>query len=335
VIPILTSGASAATSRDTNIAHAVTLGVVGGMLFLLTIWTAKGASKRGGGGCFYKWGPTIMVGLSMFLVNANNVRQVLQDQNMWGTNTEGKRGWAGAGWFATSTAYICADQGHCCPSTDPAYGGTPQNVVYDKTCTNTTGPLCPHLDIPWSFACDAGRGIDHVNEWLEMECKENEGPLLLNAHWGCTAKPAGLQSGNKTSFTNREALVALTNHTYVYGNFEHDGPSKFQAPPNATACANAKVPMESCGFLSSLERGCHVNMNLACLNSTGFTIIILCVYSGFLLMMVGSLWNAKICTKINKAQDQWNQLRGGNAKAAPTSSYAGVPTTEAAKECET
>ena len=327
MIPILTSGASAATSRDTNIAHVVTLAVVGGMLFLLTIWTAKGASKRGGS-CCYKWGPTLLVGMSMFLVNANNVRQVLQDQNMWGTNTEGMRGWAGAGWFETSTAYICADSGHCCPSTDPAYGGSPQATIYNSTCA-TTGPSCPHLDIPWSFACDAGRGEDYVTEWLDKTCEENEGPLLLGNHWGCTVKPIG----NGTTFTNRAALLALTNHTFVYGNAESDGESEFRAPPNATACAAAKVPLDSCGFLSSLEHGCHVNMNLACLNSTGFTIIILCVYSGFLLMMVGSLWNAKICAKISKAQAQWNQLRGSSAGAK--AAYAGAPAETPEPKCET
>lgn len=331
MIPILTSGASAATSRDTNIAHVATLGVVGGMLLLLTLWTAKGASKRSGGSCFYKWGPTVMVGLALFLVNANNVRQVLQDQNLWATNTDGARGWAGAGWFKTSTAYICADEGHCCPSTDPAYGGSPQSTVYDKTC-NATGPSCPHLDIPWSFACDAGRDEEFVTKWLDKKCEENEGALLTvkgkAAHWGCTVKNAT---------TNRAALVALTNHTFVYGNKDSDGESAYRAAPNATDCAAAKIPADSvlpCGFLSSLARGCHVNMNLSCLNSTGFTIIIVCVYSGFLLMMVGSLWNAKICTKIDKARDQWGQLRGGQSAGKPATTYSGNPAAAEPVEAE-
>ena len=89
VVPLLESGASA-TSGETNVAHAVTLGVMSVMLLALTIWTAKGASKRKGG-CFYKWGPTVMIGMSIFLSNANNIRQVLQDNDVWKSSTSPKK----------------------------------------------------------------------------------------------------------------------------------------------------------------------------------------------------------------------------------------------------
>ena len=313
MIPLITGSASAVTDGETKIAHAVTLGVVGGMLLILSIWTAKGASKRNGRGCFFKWGPTLMVSMAVLLVNANNIRQVLQDNNVWksATAAQNQRGWAGAGWMKTSSAYVCANEGHCCPSVDPLYGGEPRQTVYDKTCDNATAAnlaACPHVDIPWSFVCDAGRGEEFVTAWLSKKCEENEGPLLGGAHWGCTAKPSlGASGSNATGFTNLDALLQLTNHTFVYG--AATGKPAFRVAPTTTDCDAAKIPSASCGLIYSLASGCHVNMKLACLNSTGFTIIILCVYSGFTLMMVGSLWNAKICTKLSKARSQWDQLR--------------------------
>lgn len=297
------------TDGETKVAHVVTLGVVGGMLLILSIWTAKGAGKRNGRGCFFKWGPTVMVSMAVLLVNANNIRQVLQDNNVWKSAdaTQVQRGWAGAGWLKTSSSYVCANEGHCCPSKDPLYGGEPQQTVYDKACSNATAatPACPHVDIPWSFACDAGRGEEFLNAWFDKKCEANEGPLLGGAHWGCTVKPSS--SPMNGTFTNLDALLELTNHTFLYGVTA--GKPAFRTAPNATDCDAAKIPSASCGLIYALSSGCHANMKLACLNSTGFTIIILCVYTGFTLMMVGSLWNAKICTKLAKARSQWDQLR--------------------------
>ena len=320
VVPLLESGASA-TSGETNVAHAVTLGVMSVMLLALTIWTAKGASKRKGG-CFYKWGPTVMIGMSIFLSNANNIRQVLQDNDVWKSSTSGLRGFAGPGLFASSTAYICADSdSHCCPSTDPQYGATPWKTFYDSGCNATAGtPSCPHLDIPWTFVCDAGRGASYVQDFLALPCKENEGPLLKGGHWGCTVKGAA---------TNKDALVALTNNTFVFGR--KTGESTFRQAPNAADCAAEKIPLESCGWLNMMEHGCHQNMGITCLNSTGFAIIIVCVYSGFALLFIGSLWQAKICKKIDKARAQWGELRGEN-KSSGYTGHSPAPAPEA--ECK-
>eukprot|EP01052_Picozoa_sp_SAG31_P054999 SAG31_NODE_14943_length_779_cov_1.016176_1_plen_150_part_10 len=120
--------------------------------FLLTGRVPGGAGytakRRNDGGCLYKWGPTILVGLSTLLISANNIRQVLEDNHIWLDSNQ--RGFMGPGLLKSATAYQCAVAGKCCPSQDPQYGGSPFMTVYDKTCKTHT-PACPHVDIPWDF----------------------------------------------------------------------------------------------------------------------------------------------------------------------------------------
>ena len=57
----------------------------------------------------------------------------------------------------------------------------------------------------------------------------------------------------------------------------------------------------------------------------------MCVYSGFALLFIGSLWQAKICKKIDKARAQWGELRGEN-KSSGYTGHSPAPAPEA--ECK-
>ena len=137
---------------------------------------------------------------------------------------------------------------------------------------------CPHLDIPWTFVCDAGRGASYVQDFLALPCKENEGALLKGGHWGCTVKGAA---------TNKDALVTLTNHTFVFGR--KTGESAFRQAPVAADCAADKIPLENCGWLNMMEHGCHQNMGITSPTARLRDHHRVC-HSGFALLFIGSLW---------------------------------------------
>jgi len=54
---------------------------------------------------------------------------------------------------------------------------------------------------------------------------------------------------------------------------------------------------------------CHSGY-LDCLSPTGWLITFTATYSGFILLFVGSLWNANICATCEKIRDKWRRLRG-------------------------
>jgi len=54
---------------------------------------------------------------------------------------------------------------------------------------------------------------------------------------------------------------------------------------------------------------CHSGY-LDCLSLTGWLITFTATYSGFVLLFVGSLWNANICYTCEKIRDKWRRLRG-------------------------
>jgi len=313
VIPLITGSASAVTDGETIWAHLASLIVVGGMILMFAVYTgytAKRRTKDANGSCLYKWGPTILVFISAFLISANNLRQVLQDNHLWADSNA--RGFMGPGLLEASTAYQCADAGKCCPATDPQYGKLPMMTVYDKSC-NQTGTdwktTCEHVDLPWDFACNAGKAEHYLTDFLAKECKVKEGVMMAGVPWGCSVKGAK---------TNQDALVKLTNWTYIFGVVEGKNGSTdrgtYRGDADTKACVAAKIPIGNCGlFPVVLGTGCHFNMVLSCLGGTGALITFGGSYLGFLLLMVGSLWNAKICTKVNQAKYQWDALRAAEA----------------------
>ena len=335
MIPLITGSADAVTDEDTTVAHAVSLAVVGSILFLLTLWTAKSATRRtkaAQGSCWYKWGPTFLVGLSTVLANADSARHVLQDNHIWKGNVNGVRGWVGPGVLVTSTSFQCANSGSCCPGTDPIYGGKPYHTIYDKKCPAPQNSSCPHVDIPWSLSCDAAREYagehPYLTKFLSNPCEEKEGPLLKGGHWGCTYKPPGGGHKNRMTVTNEEALVALTNNTYIFG--VPVGKGHYRTLSNASYCKAAKISGGVCGYFTSSDTGllagggCHYNMVIRCVGATGFIITFLCTYVGFACLIVGSLWNAGIMSKLHKAREQWAQLRAAEAAKPANAPYMGA-----------
>jgi len=48
---------------------------------------------------------------------------------------------------------------------------------------------------------------------------------------------------------------------------------------------------------------------LNCLSTTGILVTIVCTYTGFLLLFVGSLWNANILDKCRDIRSKWQEIR--------------------------
>lgn len=52
------------------------------------------------------------------------------------------------------------------------------------------------------------------------------------------------------------------------------------------------------------------------LSPMGIFFTLVCTYFGFILLMVGTMWNANICEKIDEICETWNDIRGDPAVTA-------------------
>ena len=89
--------------------------------------------------------------------------------------------------------------------------------------------------------------------------------MMAGVPWGCSVKGAK---------TNQDALVKLTNWTYIFGVAEGKNGSTdrgtYRGDADTKACVAAKIPIGNCGlFPVVLGTGCHFNMVLSCLGGTG------------------------------------------------------------------
>lgn len=61
------------------------------------------------------------------------------------------------------------------------------------------------------------------------------------------------------------------------------------------------------------------NENMFHLSPMGVLFTIVCTYTGFVCLMIGTLWNANIGEKLKDMRTQWNELRGRNQRSTITS----------------
>ena len=86
-----------------------------------------------------------------------------------------------------------------------------------------------------------------------------------------------------------------------------------------------KLADGSCAWYSSAEYKAGEaetvqDENLTHLSTVGILFTILATYSGFVLLAVGTLWNAELLKKLGAIRERWNELR---ARAAAAASGAG------------
>lgn len=49
--------------------------------------------------------------------------------------------------------------------------------------------------------------------------------------------------------------------------------------------------------------------NVTCLSAVGWIFTIVCTYSGFVLLFIGTMWNANFVQKIKQVKEEWKRLR--------------------------
>jgi len=54
------------------------------------------------------------------------------------------------------------------------------------------------------------------------------------------------------------------------------------------------------------------NENIKCLSIVGVFFTIIFTWSGFALLIVGTMWNANICAKIREIKEEWKELRSSD-----------------------
>jgi len=75
---------------------------------------------------------------------------------------------------------------------------------------------------------------------------------------------------------------------------------------------------------SQYRPGCETE-DMECLSVVGWLFTVVFTYSGFAILFVATMWNAKICDKIKDFRKKWNELRTSGAQ----STEAGAQSTEA------
>lgn len=59
---------------------------------------------------------------------------------------------------------------------------------------------------------------------------------------------------------------------------------------------------------SQYKPGCH-DENFSCLSAVGWVFTVFCTYTGFTLLIVGTMWNADLIGKLSAIREQWRELR--------------------------
>lgn len=49
--------------------------------------------------------------------------------------------------------------------------------------------------------------------------------------------------------------------------------------------------------------------NVTCLSAVGWIFTIICTYTGFVLLFIGTMWNANFVQKIKQVKEEWKRLR--------------------------
>jgi hypothetical protein len=64
---------------------------------------------------------------------------------------------------------------------------------------------------------------------------------------------------------------------------------------------------------SQYRSGCP-HENVTCLSAVGVVFTIIFTYTGFILLFIGTMWNANLVAKLREIRQQWIQLRQGRSK---------------------
>lgn len=51
--------------------------------------------------------------------------------------------------------------------------------------------------------------------------------------------------------------------------------------------------------------------SMSCLSAVGWIFTVVCTYTGYVLLFVGTMWNADIIGKLRAIRSEWARLRGG------------------------
>ena len=59
---------------------------------------------------------------------------------------------------------------------------------------------------------------------------------------------------------------------------------------------------------SEYRHGCE-SENMSCLSAVGWIFTVVCTYSGFILLFIGTMWSANIVSKLKAIREKWKALR--------------------------
>lgn len=191
---------------------------------------------------------------------------------------------------------------------------TLKNRWYLSGCRKYGPLILTMVAVPFIMADLSRHVLNDLNVW--QWCGDNTDFPRINASWTDSCL------WSSTQFTcNVPCCVPLSELDTSLPSLAHqDYPqlddSQLQLISDAMKQAkDTDSPLCNCNYCvpGNQEDMAHLSM-------IGILFTACCTYFGFILLAVGTLWNANIIDKLKAIREQWRELRGSSAAYAPATS---------------
>jgi hypothetical protein len=321
VLPLIGIGVSSAARHAGHlISFLITLTMMGGMVW----FTASQIKRRNDRTCWPKYGPTILVAIAGLFVMADLTRHVLLDNGLTGH-------------------YHAWDlEAHALLSKNP----TANEAKFSFKGTASHGGLLKHTE---SDLCVTSELVKSAENPLSnmVTCDDTQDSQLWT--FNTTRESSAWVSGGKCLDVGKDSVVVSDDCLTV--NLPVGDKSSQQWRFNATSgtvesvTANAFMTEKKTrdsyfepynGGWSNMEqyiKPCWTNPNCCshgipaakrnpgtldqthekprCLSQVGITFTMVFTYTGFVLLAIGTMWNANLVEKLKEVGAKWTELRAG------------------------
>jgi len=236
------------------------------MMTVVLIFAVRSLKHRYGK-CYSKYGPLIIIVLSVILIMAEPTRHVVSDYNIWAI----------------------------CWNNPKDALGQPNGMV--------------RINQTWNDRC----------AWSSLEYHCNVPCCVTDADYNKSFPNGVMYPETKNDTLLDLADPAWQNHFLRYKCFNASDPSQYQdtkfCDGGGDKCSKPNCPTElKTETYECVCDACVFHETLNYLAPVGMVFTITLTYAGFVLLAVGSLWNADIVSKIKKLKAQCQKLKERQAR---------------------
>lgn len=279
----------AVTNSARAAGHAISFAITAAMMIGISVYTYRGAHRRWGTH-WTKYGPTYLTVFAGVLICMDLTRHVLQDTNVWPENTV-FNGWKTAGQIEASgfSDFRSVDALELVN----IFNKSNDVLSFDKFDASSTIKFDALEKMKFSMM---DIYAENYSEW-RMDCADApQGPWSFVKN--LTIGESGV-AGKQWTELEMDPIGA-GDHRYWR--------MTMLAMDEGTTFGFFKFSYRATWSSQQYNWGCHQEV-FGCLSPLGWVFTVVFTYSGFALLFIGSLWNAKFMDKIAELKDSWRELR--------------------------